>query len=123
MTKTTLKTNYMKPTMPESLPIEGRRGMIASVATAGASAAQRSVAKQLGGGLCGWMGVRSYGFGQLAQLYYPDRDYNSALRLFHEELRVTRGLWKALTAEGYREKQKVLTRAQVKVIVRFLDPP
>ena len=29
----------------------------------------------------------------------------------------------ALTAEGYREKQKVLTRAQVKTIVRFLDPP
>lgn len=67
--------------------------------------------------------IKSYGFGQLAQLYYPDRDYYSALRLFHEELRVTRGLWKALTAEGYRERQKVLTRAQVKVIVRFLDPP
>ena len=67
--------------------------------------------------------IKSYGFGQLAQLYYPDRDYNSSLRLFHEELHVTRGLWDALTAEGYREKQKVLTRAQVKTIVRFLDPP
>ena len=67
--------------------------------------------------------IKSYGFGQLAQLYYPDRDYNSALRLFREELHVTRGLWDALTAEGYREKQKVLTRAQVKVIVGFLDPP
>ena len=67
--------------------------------------------------------INPYYFGELAQLYYPDRDYNSALRLFHEELRVTRGLWDALTAEGYREKQKVLTRAQVKTIVQFLDPP
>ena len=45
------------------------------------------------------------------------------LRLFREELHVTRGLWDALTAEGYREKQKVLTRAQVKVIVKFLGEP
>ena len=67
--------------------------------------------------------IKNYHYGELAQLYYPDRDYSSALRLFREELRVTRGLWDALAAEGYREKQKVLTRAQVKVIVRFLDPP
>ena len=67
--------------------------------------------------------IKPYHFGELAQLYYPDRDYYSALRLFREELHVTRGLWDALTTEGYREKQKVLTRAQVKTIVRFLDPP
>ena len=60
---------------------------------------------------------------ELVQLYYPECDYQSALRLFREELHVTRGLWAALAAEGYREKQKVLTRAQVKVIVSFLDPP
>ena len=67
--------------------------------------------------------IRNYYYGELAQFYYPDRDYYSALRLFREELHATRGLWDALVAEGYREKQKVLTRAQVKVIVRFLDPP
>jgi hypothetical protein len=67
--------------------------------------------------------IRNYYYGELAQLYYPDRDYYSALRLFREELRVTRGLWDALAAEGYREKQKVLTRAQVKVIVHALGPP
>ena len=67
--------------------------------------------------------IKSYHFGELAQMYYPKCDYQSALRLFREELYVTRGLWDALTAEGYREKQKVLTRAQVKTIVRFLDPP
>ena len=35
----------------------------------------------------------------------------------------TRGLWDAMVAQGYKEKKKVLTRAQVKVIVKFLDPP
>ena len=67
--------------------------------------------------------IKPYQFGELAQLYYPDHPYQSALRLFREEMHVTRGLWDALTAEGYREKQKVLTRAQVKTIARFLDPP
>ena len=67
--------------------------------------------------------IRNYYYGELAQLYYPDRDYYSALRLFHEELHTTRGLWDALAAEGYREKQKVLTRAQVKVIIQALGPP
>ena len=46
--------------------------------------------------------IRNYYYGELAQLYYPDRDYYSALRLFREELHATRGLWDALVAEGYR---------------------
>ena len=71
----------------------------------------------------GWEGVRPYNFGELAQLYYPDHPYDSALRLFREEMHLTRGLWDAMVAEGYKEKKKMLTRAQVKVIVKFLDPP
>lgn len=67
--------------------------------------------------------IRIYGFGELAELYYPDRDYNSALRLFRKELRETRGLWPALQAEGYKENSKVLTRAQVRVIVKYLGEP
>ena len=37
--------------------------------------------------------IKSYHFGELAQMYYPECDYQSALRLFREELHVTRGLW------------------------------
>ena len=66
--------------------------------------------------------IKPYNFGELAQLYYPDHNYQSALRLFREEMHLTRGLWDAMVAEGYKEK-KMLTRAQVKVIVKFLDPP
>lgn len=67
--------------------------------------------------------IKPYNFGELAQLYYPDHNYQSALRLFREEMHLTRGLWDAMVAEGYKEKTKVLTQAQVKVIVKFLDPP
>ena len=67
--------------------------------------------------------IQSYPFGELAQLYYPDHTYDSALRLFRKEMHETRGLWDAMTAVGYKEYTKVLTRSQVKVIVQFLAPP
>ena len=67
--------------------------------------------------------LRSYGFGQLAQMYYPDRGERSAIRLFREEMHLTRGLWNALTAVGYKPYCKVLTRGQVKTIFKFLGEP
>ena len=67
--------------------------------------------------------IKSYPFGELAQLYYPDHTYDSALRLFRKEMHETRGLWDAMSKVGYKEYTKVLTRGQVKVIVQFLDPP
>ena len=62
-------------------------------------------------------------FGDLAQLYYPDHNYDSALRHFREEMHLTRGMWKAMRAEGYKENTKTLTRAQVRTIVQFLGEP
>ena len=56
-------------------------------------------------------------------MYYPDHQYDSALRHFREEMHLTRGLWEAMTAVGYREKQKLLSRSQVKTIVTFLGEP
>ena len=67
--------------------------------------------------------IKSYGFGQLAQLYYPDRGERSAIRLFREEMHLTRGLWNAMVAVGYKPYTKVLTRGQVKTIVKFLGEP
>ena len=60
---------------------------------------------------------------EIAQLYYPECEYHSALRLFRREMHDTRGMWQAMQDVGYKENTKVLTRAQVKVIVGFLDPP
>ena len=67
--------------------------------------------------------IKNYRFVDLAMMYYPDRDYDSALRLFRREMHETRGMWKAMLEVGYKEHTRVLTRAQVKVIVKYLAPP
>ena len=67
--------------------------------------------------------IKPYPFGELAQMYYPDHNYDSALRHFREEMHLTRGMWAAMTAVGYREKLKLLSRSQVKTIVKFLGEP
>ena len=67
--------------------------------------------------------IKSYGVSQLAQLYYPDRSEQSAVRLFRKELHETRGLWRALQEVGYQGYTKVLTRSQVKIIVQYLGEP
>ena len=66
---------------------------------------------------------RSCGFAELAQMYYPDHNYDSALQHFREEMHLTRGKWAAMVAEGYKENTKILTRSQVRTIVRFLGEP
>ncbi len=67
--------------------------------------------------------IKPYPFAELAQMYYPDHQYDSALRHFREEMHLTRGLWEAMTAVDYREKQKLLSRSQVKTIVKYLGDP
>jgi hypothetical protein len=62
-------------------------------------------------------------FGKLAMLYYPDHGYKSAVHLFREEIRITRGLLAALKAVGYKENKRKLSPRQVQVIERFLGEP
>ena len=50
--------------------------------------------------------IKPYPFGDLAQMYYPDHNYQSALLHFREEMHLTRGMWKAMMAEGYHENTK-----------------
>ena len=40
-----------------------------------------------------------------------------------EEMHLTRGMWAAMVAEGYKENTKILTRAHVRTIVQFLGEP
>lgn len=68
-------------------------------------------------------GIRDYNFGELAQLYYPDRGYLTVVRRFRDELQQTVGLSDALRAVGYKGNERVLTRSQVRVIVQFLGEP
>ena len=67
--------------------------------------------------------IRDYPFGELAQMYYPDHGYDSALRFFRREMHETRGMWRAMQDVGYKENTKVLTRSQVQAIVKFLGEP
>ena len=67
--------------------------------------------------------IQPYMLGELARLYCPDRDYQSALRLFHKDLQETRGLKEALGKTGYSGDARLFTRNQVKVIVKFLGEP
>ena len=53
-------------------------------------------------------------------LYYPDHAYRSAVRLFRQEIHLTRGLWQALERVGYNDKLRMLTPRQILVIVKFL---
>ena len=67
--------------------------------------------------------IEEYWIGDLAQLYYPDRDYKSALRLFDKDLCCTRGLWNALRTQGYKPRDRLFTRSQVRIIVKYLGEP
>ena len=67
--------------------------------------------------------IKEYKFGELAQLYYPDRLAHTAVRLFREELRQTVRLSQALRRIGYKGNERVLTRNQVRVIVQYLGDP
>ena len=67
--------------------------------------------------------IKDYNFGELAQLYYPDREYSTAVRRFREELAQTAGLSGALRRVRYKGNERVLTRSQVRAIVQFLGEP
>ena len=67
--------------------------------------------------------IKEYKFGELAQLYYPDRMKHNAVQLFRRELVQTSALYRALQALGYKGNERVLTRSQVRVIAQYLGEP
>ena len=67
--------------------------------------------------------ITAYGIGELAEAYYPDREYSTAVRLFNRDLHRTRGLLDALRKQGFKDGDRIFTRAQVRVIVKYLGDP
>ena len=67
--------------------------------------------------------IKDYNFGELAQMYYPDREYSTVVRRFREELQQTPGLSSALRSLNYKGNERVLSRSQVRVIVQYLGAP
>lgn len=67
--------------------------------------------------------LRSYGWTELAQLYNPTLQPDSAARLLRRWVEKNTLLANALQQSGYRSGQRKLTPLQVADIVRYLGEP
>ena len=68
-------------------------------------------------------GPRSLSFSELAQAYGPELSESAARKRLHEWLHFSPELMGRLQAAGYRERQRVLTPKQVKIIMEHLGEP
>lgn len=71
----------------------------------------------------GMVPVRPYGKGELAQLYYPDRDPSWALRLFKQDLLRAPGLIDELRRRGWTPRRRLLRKDWVTRIFAAIEPP
>lgn len=67
--------------------------------------------------------IRTYGFGELAQLYFPNISKNSASWQLNRWIRENSDLTLALEKAGKRKGQRLLSPAQVKLIVQAFGEP
>lgn len=67
--------------------------------------------------------IRSYGYCELAMLYFPNSTKKSASAQLGRWIRVNLNLKNQLTEMGLKPKKKILTPGQVKLIVEFLGEP
>lgn len=67
--------------------------------------------------------VRAFGFGELAQLYFPSITKKSASAQLRKWVESDNSLRIELSQAGYRFTQRVLTPRQVEIIFRKLGDP
>ena len=67
--------------------------------------------------------IKDYDFCELAQMYFPDREYSTAVRRFREELKQTVRLSQMLKNAGYKGTERILSRNQVRIIVECIGTP
>ena len=67
--------------------------------------------------------VRAYGYGELAQLYFPQISKQSATIQLRRWLRNNCRLLNELEKTGFKKFQKILTPKQVQIIILFLGEP
>jgi hypothetical protein len=67
--------------------------------------------------------ISTYGFGELAYLYFPKCTKSSASRIFSKWINGNPRLISSLKEAGWKEKQKYLKPKQVKVVVEHFDTP
>ncbi|MCX6256613.1 MAG: DUF4248 domain-containing protein [Bacteroidia bacterium] len=67
--------------------------------------------------------IRTYGFGELAQLYFPNNTGSSASKTFGLWIHKCQELVSALKETGWKKRQKYFTPRQVKILINHFDPP
>ena len=67
--------------------------------------------------------IRSYGYGELALLYFPNSNKRSASTQLGRWLRQNAKLKIQLLKLGYQPRKKILTPGQVKLIVDCFGEP
>lgn len=67
--------------------------------------------------------LRSYGYGELALLYFPNSTKKSATTQLRRWIRRNGELQRTLKQVGFTERQRILTPRQVEVVIRFVGEP
>lgn len=67
--------------------------------------------------------IRSYGFGELAQLYFPTITKKSASAQLRRWIKLSKTVMSELENFGYKPGIRLLTPAHVKVIVNEFGEP
>ena len=67
--------------------------------------------------------TRTFGFGELAQLYFPHVTKTSASRMFSQWIFNSHELVEKLSELNWKKKAKYFTPKQVKVLIEHFDPP
>lgn len=67
--------------------------------------------------------IRSYGYGELAHLYFPNITKKSACTRFKSWISENEKLLNRLYEIGYQKKQRLLTPRQVKLIIEAFGEP
>lgn len=67
--------------------------------------------------------LRSYGYCELALLYFPNSTKKSATSQLRRWIRRNLELRSTLAQLGFAERQRILTPRQVEVVVRFVGEP
>jgi hypothetical protein len=67
--------------------------------------------------------VRAYGYGELAQLYFPQITKQSASVQFRRWIVMNKKLNQSLSEHGFKSGQKILTPKQVEIVIFHIGEP
>jgi len=67
--------------------------------------------------------IRTYGFGELAQLYFPHISKSSASRMFSQWVHSSPQLVQRLNEANWKKRAKYLSPKQVKILILHFDSP